>query len=116
MMSPFPIVRMAGTVLPRGASVRILSVRAPRGARLSVRCRGRGCPVRSLTRTSETRIVRFSRFERRLAAGTELELFVRQPGKIGKYTRFVIRAGQAALPGRPLPRSRPRTTRQLPER
>ncbi|HEX6584647.1 MAG TPA: PKD domain-containing protein [Thermoleophilaceae bacterium] len=110
MMSPFPVVRMAGTVLRRGALVRILSVRAPRGARLSVRCRGGDCPVRSLTRTSETRIVRFRRFERRLAAGTELELFVRQPGKIGKYTRFVIRGGKppsrvdrCLVPGRARP-------------
>jgi len=110
MMSPFPIVRMAGAILPRGASVRVLSVRAPRGAQLSVRCRGRDCPVRSLTRISETRIVRFRRFERRLAAGTELELFVRQPGKIGKYTRFVIRAGKppsrvdrCLVPGRARP-------------
>lgn len=109
-MSPFPVVRMAGTVLPHGASVRILSVRAPRGARLSVRCRGGDCPVRSLARTSEKRIVRFRRFERRLAAGTEIELFVRQRGKIGKYTRFVIRGGRppsrvdrCLVPGRARP-------------
>ena len=45
-MTPFPIVRIAGVVLPDGALVRILSVRAPRGASVLVRCRGKGCPAR----------------------------------------------------------------------
>ena len=45
LMRPFPIVRIAGVVLPRAALVRILSVRAPRGARVRLRCRGGGCPA-----------------------------------------------------------------------
>lgn len=93
MLSPFPIVRIAGTVLPRGALVRILSVRAPLGARIRARCSGTGCPLASVARTSTTRIVRLRRFERRLPAGTRLGIFVRKGGTIGKHTRFVIRAG-----------------------
>jgi hypothetical protein len=93
MLSPFPIVRIAGTVLPRGALVRILSVRAPLGARIRARCSGTRCPLASVARTSATRIVRLRRFERRLPAGTRLRIFVRRGGTIGKYTRFVIRAG-----------------------
>ena len=110
MMRPFPIVRIAGIVLRGGASVRVLSVRAPRGASLRVRCRGRSCPVRSQARISVSRVVRFRRFERTLAAGTTLEVFVRQTGRIGKYTRFLIRAGKAParidrclVPGRARP-------------
>jgi hypothetical protein len=95
LMSPFPVVRIAGAVLPRGAQIRILSVRAPRGARVLARCRGRGCPVGSVARTSATGMVRFRRYERRLRAGIRLELFVRQTNRIGKYTRFRIRAGAA---------------------
>jgi PKD repeat protein len=109
-MRPFPVVRIAGVVLPDGADVRVLSVRAPRGARVRVRCRGRGCPVRSLTRATAARLVRLRRFERRLRAGIRLELFVRQTGRIGKYTRFVIRAGEpparvdrCLIPGRARP-------------
>jgi PKD repeat protein len=109
-MRPFPVVRIAGVVLPRGAQIQILSVRAPRGAQVLVRCRGRGCPVGSVARTSATRVVRIRRFERRLRAGVTLELFVRQAGKIGKYTRFLIRAGKpparidrCLVPGRPRP-------------
>ena len=93
LLSPFPIVRIAGTVLPRGALVRILSVRAPRGARIRARCSGTRCPLASVARTSTTRIVRLRRFERRLPAGTRLRIFVRKGGTIGKYTRFAIRAG-----------------------
>jgi len=109
-MKPFPVVRMAGLVLPGGALVKILSVRAPRGARTLVRCRGRGCPAPSMARTSATRVVRFGRFERRLPAGVTLELLVRKRGFIGKYTRFQIRAGKAPtrvdrclVPGRKRP-------------
>jgi hypothetical protein len=110
MMSPFPVVRIAGMVLPRGAQVRILSVRAPRGARIRARCRGADCPVASVARTSTTAIVRLRRFEDRLRAGTVLRIFVRKSGTIGKYTRFLIRAGRpparidrCLIPGRSRP-------------
>jgi hypothetical protein len=92
-MSPFPVVRIAGTVLPRAARVRVLSVRAPRGSRVRVRCVGKGCPVDAVARTTATRVVRFRRFERKLRAGIRLKLFVRQANRIGKYTSFLIRAG-----------------------
>lgn len=110
LMRPFPVVRIAGVVLPRGALVTILSVRGPVGARVFVQCSGRGCPSRSVARTSTTRLLRLRRFERRLPAGVTLELFVRQAGRIGKYTRFTIRAGKAParldrclVPGRTRP-------------
>jgi hypothetical protein len=110
-MRPFPVVRIAGTVLPRGAKLTVLSVRAPRGAVVTVRCRGRGCPVRSLIRPVTSRLLRVRRFERRLPAGTRLELFVRKGRTvIGKYTRFRIlggeppaRADRCLLPGRARP-------------
>jgi len=110
MMRPFPVVRIAGLVLPSGAAVRILSVRTALGSTVRVRCQGSGCPVASMARTAAVRLVRLHRFERRLPAGTRLELFVRQRGKIGKYTRFAIRAGKpparvdrCLMPGRARP-------------
>ena len=92
-MSPFPVVRIAGTVMPNGALIKVLSVRGPRGSRIRVRCLGRGCPVGSMTRTSARRLVRLHKFERRLRAGIRIKLFVRQENRIGKYTSFLIRAG-----------------------
>lgn len=94
LMRPFPIVRIAGVVLQRASLIRILSVRAPRGSSIRVRCSGKGCPAPTIARTSATRLVRFHRFERRLPAGVRLELFVRKAGRIGKYTRFLIRGGK----------------------
>jgi hypothetical protein len=109
-MKPFPIVRIAGVVLPDGALVRILSVRAPRGASVRVRCRGKGCPARAVARSSAASLVRFHRFERRLPAGVRLEVFVRKARRIGKYTRVLIRAGKpparvdrCLMPGRDRP-------------
>ena len=93
LMNPFPVVRIAGTVLPHGALINVLSVRAPRGAQIRLRCVGDGCPVGSVATTSATRLVRFRRFERRLRAGIRLKVFVRQANRIGKYTSFLIRAG-----------------------
>ena len=92
-MSPFPVVRIAGKVLPRATLIRVLSVRAPRAALVRVRCHGRGCPLRAVRRRSSGRQLRFRQFQRRLRAGIRLEIFVRRPGTIGKYTRFRIRAG-----------------------
>ena len=93
LMNPFPVVRIAGTVLPHGALIKVLSVRSPRGAQIRVRCTGNGCPVGSMATTSATRLVRFHRFERRLRAGIRLKVFVQQANRIGKYTSFLIRAG-----------------------
>ena len=39
-IAPFPVIRLAGDFLSRGAFVRLLVVRAPRGALIRVRCRG----------------------------------------------------------------------------
>ncbi len=94
-IAPFPVVRLAGEVLPRAAHVQVLAVRAPRGAAIRVTCTGAGCPVGAARRTSRGRSVRFAMFERRLRAGIRLGISVRQAGRIGKFTRFVIRAGKA---------------------
>jgi PKD repeat protein len=113
-ITPFPVVRLAGKVLPRGALVKLLVVRAPRGARMRVTCQGKGCPVRGVRRTSQGGSARFAQFQHRLRAGIRLEIFVRTPKAIGKYTRFLIRAGapptrtdRCLFPGVPDPRACP---------
>jgi PKD repeat protein len=95
LMSPFPTVRLVGFVVPRGARITLLEVRgAPRGARVTVRCTGRGCPFVSRRRIAETGRVRLTKFPRVLVAGARIEVFVRAPGVIGRYVRFRIRAGK----------------------
>ena len=98
LMSPFPIVRIVGNFTSWGATVRVLAVRnAPRGARVTVRCRGRGCPVRSRSRAMPSGRMRLRFLERGLRAGVLIRVFVTQPGKIGKYTSFRIRRARPPL-------------------
>ncbi len=93
-IAPFPVVRIAGRVSSATRIVR-LSVRAARGSKVTVRCRGRSCPVRAITRRARRGAVRFHRLERLLRPGTRIVIRVTRPGQIGKYTRFRMRARKA---------------------
>ena len=104
MLTPFPTVRIRGTVGRRGANIELLSVQAPRGVTVSVRCSGRRCPAPArgsratnpiaTVFTRSARTVSFRRLQTVLPAGTTLEVRVTRPDRIGKYTRFRIRAGK----------------------
>ena len=91
LLSPFPIVRLAGTVTPRGTRVRLLSVRAPKGARALVRCRGQGCPVKRAETVVRGAPVRLRAMERVMRPGVVLDVLVRRGDSIGKFTRFRFR-------------------------
>ena len=95
LMTPFPVVRIVGLLTRRGARIRLLSVRAPISASIFVRCLRRGCRRRSVRQgRGFGRTVRFKRFERRLAAGTIIEVRVGRRDVIGKFTRFRVRRGR----------------------
>jgi PKD repeat protein len=99
IMQPFPIVRIAGSATRSGVDLRLLSVLAPARARITVSCKGRGCPVKSQSRVAAvgrggSAPIQFRRFERRLLAGVTLEIRVSRPGEVGKYTSFAIRRGK----------------------
>jgi hypothetical protein len=103
LMQPFPIVRIAGSETSSGASISLLTVQAPVGARVTVTCHGPSCPIRSESRVAissrrKRRVgavqLPFRRFERSLHAGVTLEIRVSKHRQIGKYTRFVIRQGR----------------------
>jgi hypothetical protein len=100
LMEPFPIVRIAGVLTASGVRLSVLSAQAPVGARVTVTCRGRGCPTASESRVAASSrkkhratvvVISFRRFERSLWAGVVLQVRIFRPGRIGKYTRFVIR-------------------------
>jgi hypothetical protein len=99
-ITPFPIVSMLAVVGQRGAKIEQLTVRAPAGAQIRVRCRGRSCPFRSFKmkvkgRTRAAQPVRIRRFRRHLLRpGTVIEIRVTKRGEIGKFTRFQIRRGK----------------------
>jgi PKD domain len=91
MLSPFPIVRLVGSVTDAGTRIRLLAVRAPKGARAVVRCRGRGCPVKRAEKVVGSHPVRFGALNRLMPAGVVLEVRVRRGDTIGKFTRFRLR-------------------------
>jgi hypothetical protein len=99
LMSPYPVVRMAGQLTRAGARIRVLSVaRVPKCAVVRVSCRGRSCPVKRISRFKGRRPLRFGRFQRRLRAGTVLTVRVSKGDSIGKFAQFRIREGRP--PGR----------------
>jgi PKD repeat protein len=95
-LSPFPIVRMAGRIGKRGTNFRLLTVDAPSGSTVTVRCRGRGCPFSKTTRAAKVaKKLRIRKLENRLLrAGTTIRIFVTKAGTIGKYTSISIRGGK----------------------
>jgi hypothetical protein len=101
LMNPFPLVRLAGQLTSSGVAVQVLSVRAPRGSRVSVRakpsCRsGSRCRVRTGGGTVGRKgVVRVKSLELRYRAGTVIVIRVSASGRIGKYTRFIVRRGKA---------------------
>jgi hypothetical protein len=92
LMRPFPVVRIAGRFSRSATVVTLATVRAPRGARIAVRCRGRGCPARPRAMTSRLLALGFLR--RAYRPGATIEVRVTQAGAIGKYVRIVMRSGK----------------------
>ena len=95
LLRPFPVVRLRVVTTRGGARVSLLGVRGPAGMSVRVRCRGRDCPWRRRSVDADDGSVRFRRLQRRLRAGTVLEVLATRPGQVGKYTRFRIRRGRA---------------------
>jgi hypothetical protein len=99
VIRPFPVVRMRGRLTANGARVTVLSVRAPRKAKVTVRCKG-SCPTRRWSKNAsarKSRLTRIGAFERSLRSGTVITVTVTRHDYIGKRTVFVIRRGQAPL-------------------
>jgi hypothetical protein len=91
-ITPFPVVILEGTATRHGARITKLSALAPRGTLVQVRCVGRRCPAKRITKDGAgTRAVRFRKFERAVPAASVIQVRVSRPGMIGKYVAFRIR-------------------------
>jgi hypothetical protein len=97
LLKPFPLVRIVSTRSGSGLRLSVLSILAARGARVTITCRGRGCPLKKQSKVASAKVglasVSFARFQRTLPVGTKLEIRVYEPGKIGKYTSLSVRRG-----------------------
>jgi PKD repeat protein len=97
LMNPFPVVRLAGSVYPRGVRVRTLEAKAPKRSMVTVLCAGKSCPSKKIVKTAKRKPVSFKSMTRFLREGTTLSVSVRKGGQIGKYTRWLIRGGKLPL-------------------
>jgi hypothetical protein len=95
MIKPFPVVRISGRLTAGGARVSVLTVKVPKGVSVTVRCSGRGCPMRQLAHASA--LWHAKAFETELRAGTKLTVTISKPGYISKVTTIQIRRGAAPL-------------------
>jgi hypothetical protein len=82
--------------MARGAKVTLLSVRAPRGTRISVQCSGGHCPRKSMKKPARGTL-RLKPYQRFLPAGLKLTIRVSQRDRVGKYTWLKIRGGLPPL-------------------
>ena len=105
-LRPFPVVRVKGSLVPGGADITLLRVKAPSSATVAVRCKGPGCRL-DARYFGTTRI---GALERVLRAGARITIRVMRPPRVGKYVRLVVRDGSppkrrdaCLLPGSPRP-------------
>jgi hypothetical protein len=92
-LTPFPVVRIKGWLTPAGARVTVLTVRAPKGAKISVRCVGKYCPRKRYARA--TKLVHLKPYQRLLRGSVRLVISVTRKGFVGKQTTITLRPGKA---------------------
>jgi hypothetical protein len=107
-IDPFPVIRISGRFRGRRTTLTRVTVRAPKGTRIRINCKGRGCPYKR--RAIAVRLLRIRALQRVYRPRATIELRVTEPGKIGKYTRLRTRRGKAPvrldrclMPGRTRP-------------
>jgi len=94
-IDPFPVVRIAGRFKGRRTTLTRVTVNAPRGARIRIACKGRGCPYRR--KALATKLLRVRSLQRTYRPQATIEIRVTQTRKIGRYTRLTTRRDKAPL-------------------
>lgn len=89
---PLPVVTLQGTVDAKGnVDIDRLLVRALRGTTVTITCKGRACPFKTLRRTMITSSLRLGKLERKLKPKLTLTMRIARPGQLGKYVRYQVR-------------------------
>ena len=96
-MSPFPIVRTAGSFTAKRTFFTRVTVKAPVGVVVKASCikKKSKCRLRRKLKTSKT--VHLRPLERGYKSGTRIRLRLTAPGVIGKYVEIRTRRGQRPL-------------------
>jgi hypothetical protein len=94
-IDPFPVIRIAGRFTGKRTKLTRVSVKAPKGTRIRVRCRGRGCPYKR--KAIAVKLIGIRSLQRTYRPKATIEIRVTAPEKIGKYTRVRTRRGKAPV-------------------
>ena len=95
-LTPFPVLVVVGRLRGSRTQITEFVVRAPRRARVSVRCKGKRCPFRLVRgQMGKRKRLRFRRAQRTFRAGQVLEIRVTGRNRIGKFTRLSFRRSRA---------------------
>jgi hypothetical protein len=95
-LTPFPVLLIVGRLRGSRTQITEFTVRAPRRARVSVRCKGKRCPFRLVRgQVGKRKRLRFRRAQRTFRAGQRLEIRVTGRNRIGKFTRVSFRRARA---------------------
>ncbi len=118
LLTPFALVRIVGAAEADGTDIRLITITGPPGASVVLRCRSRSCPFSRRVQplagaprgsgprgTRTLRVVTFAGGP--LTPGAWIQVFVIDPQRTGKYTRFIMRRrrppariDRCAAPGR----------------
>jgi hypothetical protein len=94
-IDPFPVVRISGRFKDKRTKLTRVTGNEPRGARIRVACRGRGCTYRR--EAIAVKLVRVGALQRSYRPKATIEIRMTQPRKIGKSTRVKTREGKAPV-------------------
>ena len=94
-IDPFPVIRISGRFKGKRTKLTRVTVKAPRGARIRINCKGRGCPYKR--KAVAVRFIRVRSLQRTYRPKATIEIRVTQSKKIGKYTRVRTRRNKAPL-------------------
>ncbi len=107
-LNPAPLVRVVGVPTARGSQLSLISVLAPKGAHVGVRCKGGACPYKHKRFTSKGKRVVLRALSGSYVEGNVIEIRVTRFETMGKITRLRVRAGKrparldrCIVPGRP---------------
>jgi hypothetical protein len=89
-----PFIRVVSSPTSSGAHIDLLTVSAPKGAKVNIRCKGRGCPYKSKSTKSKGKRIDVRKMRRGFRAGAVIDIRVTKTNTIGKFVRITIRDDQ----------------------
>ena len=105
LLTPAPVIRLNGQLLSSGSRITILSVRAPKGTLVTVKCHGKTSGVSQRRKRVKSGSVRFKTYERFLQGGRQARDLQPQAEDDRRLHALHDPGRQVACAHRPLPQA-----------